>query len=281
MTTPSLSYCGKELRAQDHDRFLTCLFAPSHLRDDLFTLYAFNLEVAKTAEVVSEAMLGRIRLQWWRESLDGIYDGAPRKHAVVEPLASVVSRHRLPRDRFDVIVDGRELDLEEEPPSDLAALEAYAASTSGALTQLAAMVLGTEDKTALQSANHVGIAWAMIGLLRAVPFHAARKRNFLPADLSDRHTLRLGDLFELRPSDALAAVTKDIAQRASWHLNEAGKHGKSYRRATVAAVLPAIIARRHLKSLERAGWNPLDPAVQDNSHGQAWRLFLGYLFVRF
>src|SRR3546814_19441352 len=60
-------------------------------REHLFALYAFNHEVAKTAEVVSEPMIGRIRLQWWRECLDGIYDGAARQHEVVQPLAEPIS----------------------------------------------------------------------------------------------------------------------------------------------------------------------------------------------
>ena len=276
MTGTSLSYCGTEVRAQDHDRFLTCLFAPSLLREDLFTLYAFNLEVAKTAEVVSEAMLGRIRLQWWRESLEGIYAGSPRKHAVVEPLAKVITQHRLPRELLDALIDGRELDLEEEPPRDLAALERYAAATSGNLSRLAAIILGVTDEPALQAANHVGVGWALVGLLRAVPFHAARKQLFLPAELVDRHELVRGDLFELRRSNALTAITKEIAARADWYLSDA-ETKNAFTRSNLAAVLPATIARRHLKSLARAGWDPLDPTAQGIAHGRAWRLFLSYL----
>ncbi len=277
MTETTLSYCGAEVRSQDHDRFLTCLFAPSERREDLFTLYAFNLEVAKTAEVVSEAMLGHIRLQWWRESLDGIYGGEPRKHAVVEPLEKTVSKRQLPRNLFDELIDGREQDLEEDPPKDLGALESYAAVTSGNLSRLAAMVLGVNDELSLQSAYHVGIAWALIGLLRAIPFHAAHKRSFLPQDLVAKHRLVQGDLFELRTSEALNAITQEIAQRSEWHLKEAKRHGGAFRRDSLAAVLPATIAKRHLKSLARVSWNPLDPAARGKSHGLALPLFLAYL----
>lgn len=277
MTDTRLSYCGAELRDQDHDRFLTCLFAPSEHREDLFTLYAFNLEVAKTAEVVSEAMLGRIRLQWWRESLERIYAGSPRKHAVVEPLAQAVGRHDLPRSLFDALIDGREQDLEEDPPRDLSALESYAAATSGNLSRLAAMVLGVTEERGLRAADHVGIAWALVGLLRAVPFHAARKHSFLPADLTSKNELLLGDLFEFRESDALNNVVREIAGRAQWHLAEARRGSAGLSRSSLAALLPAVIARRHLKSLANVGWNPLDPAALGRGHGLAWRLFLAYL----
>lgn len=281
MTATQLSYCGQEVRSHDHDRFLTCLFAPATRREDLFALYAFNLEVAKTAEVVSEAMIGRIRLQWWREALDGIYCGTPRKHAVVEPLAATVKRHDLPRSLFDKIIDGRELDLEDEPPCDLQAFEAYAANTSAALTRLAAMVLGVKEEVALEAAEHVGSAWAMIGLLRAVPFHAARKRLFLPAELTDRYELVRGDLFELRRSDALAKVTEEISKRADGHLREARTHRQDFDRSTIAAVLPAVIAQQHLKNLAGSDWDPLDPSAQGPNHGVAFKVFVAYLLGRF
>lgn len=281
MTATQLSYCGQEVRTHDHDRFLTCLFAPSTHREALFALYAFNLEIAKTSEVVSEAMLGRIRLQWWREALDGIYDGKPRKHAVVEPLADAVKQYDLPRVLFDKIIDGRELDLEDEPPRDLEAFEAYAANTSAALSRLAAMILGLQEEVALQSADHVGSAWAMIGLLRAVAFHAARKRSFLPTDLADKHGLERGDLFELRRSDALVKVTEEVAKRVEKHLKEARAHRQRFERSTVAAVLPAVIARQYLKNLAAAGWDPLAPRAQGPNHGLAFKLFIAYLLRRY
>ena len=62
------SYCAAQVRAYDHDRYLTALFAAEAGRDALMTLYAFNLEIAKTRETVSEPILGQMRLQWWRES---------------------------------------------------------------------------------------------------------------------------------------------------------------------------------------------------------------------
>src|ERR1041385_2992054 len=54
-------------RRHDRDRYQTALFAPADRREALFALYAFNYEIARVREIVSEPMLGQIRLQWWRE----------------------------------------------------------------------------------------------------------------------------------------------------------------------------------------------------------------------
>src|SRR5688572_31872194 len=96
-----LSYCAREVRRADYDRFLTVLFAPPAARERLFALYAFNHEIAKVRETVSEPMLGQIRLQWWREAIATIYEGKPRPHAVVDALAAAVAERGPPRAGFE------------------------------------------------------------------------------------------------------------------------------------------------------------------------------------
>ncbi len=272
MAKTALSYCAEELRRQDHERYLTCLFAPADRREDLFALYAFNLEVAKIAEVVSEALLGQVRLQWWRESLDGIYAASPRRHGVVAPLAEAIGRHGLARARFDRLIDARETDLRGEAPADMAALEAYAAATSAGLTKLALEILGARGEEVGRAGHHVGVAWALVGLLRAVPFHARRKRLYLPNDLSDAAGLDRGELFTLRSSSALKHVVGEVAATADGHLRAARRLRRQVPRAALPALLPATLASQALASLARAGYDPFDHGVQARPPGRVWRL---------
>ena len=272
MAKTALSNCAEELRRQDHERYLTCLFAPADRREDLFALYAFNLEVAKIAEVVSEALLGQVRLQWWRESLDGIYAGNSRRHGVVAPLAEAIGRHGLARARFDRLIDARETDLRGEAPADMATLEAYAAVTSAGLTKLALEILGARGEEAGRAGHHVGVAWALVGLLRAVPFHARQKRLYLPNDLSDAAGLDRGELFTLRSSPALKRVVGEIAATADGHLRAARRLRRQVPRAALSALLPATLASQALASLARAGYDPFDRGVQARPPGRVWRL---------
>ncbi len=279
MTSTRLSTCADQVRRQDRDRYLTTLFAPAERREDLFALYAFNLEVAKRAEVVSEAMVGRIRLQWWREAVDEIYGGRPRAHAVVEPLAQVVDRHGLPRAPFDRLIDAREADLDGEPPADLAALEAYAEGTAASLFALALGVLGlgvvdgpADQGQAAEAAHHLGVAWALTGLARAVPFHARQKRSYLPADLTSATGLDTAELFELRASPTLDRVIEEIAACATDHLQAVRRLRRDLPRAAAPLLLFAPLAEDHLRQLRRAGFNPFDPKVQAERPGTVWRL---------
>lgn len=271
-----LSPCGALVERHDRDRYLASLFAPPAARERLFALYAFNHEVAKTAEVVSEPMLGQIRLQWWRESLAGIYEGTPRRHEVVEPLAEAVAAAALPRDALESIIDARAFDLDPAPPADLETLRIYIEGSSTALLHLALKILDADDAASRQAADHLGPAWAYLGLLRALPLHARQKRSYLPADLAAEAGVDLQDLFELRTSPGLRRVAGILMDAAAEHLAAARRVAKEVPRAALPALLPARLADLYLKQLRKAGNDPLAPAAQAPAPGRVWRLAWGH-----
>jgi phytoene synthase len=272
MAAPNLSYCAEQVRRFDPDRYLTVLFAPAARRPSLFALYAFNLEIAKTAEVVSEAPLGLMRLQWWRDTLEAIEAGQETRHEVAGPLAEAVRRHGLGPALLGRLIDAREFDLEGRAPADLAALEVYAEETSAGLVHLALQALDAESDAAWTAGRHAGIAVALAGLLRAVPFHAAAKRNYLPRDLSEAAGLRIGELFELRSSPALCRVAELVADCACAHLRFARALRRQVPRAARPALLGAILADQALARLARAGYDPFADGLRDPAPGRAWRL---------
>src|SRR6516165_11018485 len=119
-----LSPVAAIVQRHDRDRFQTVLFAPAARREALFALYAFNYEIARARESVTEPMLGRIRLQWWRESIAAAFEGGGiRQHPVVEAITATIREFGLTRDHFDRLIDARETDLADEAPASLAALE--------------------------------------------------------------------------------------------------------------------------------------------------------------
>ena len=283
MTAPAgdASYCGYQVSRHDPDRFLCAMFAPADRRDDLLALLAFNLEIARVREQVSEALLGRIRLQWWREAIGEIYTGAPRRHAAIQPLHEAVKRRGLDRALFERMIDAREADLSGEAPRDLAALESYAEGTSAALSLLALGVLGVRQGKAHEAARRVAIAWALTGLLRSTAFHARAKRCYLPQEPMEKHGARLEDLFELRGGDALSAVARDIAVAARGHLSAARALRREVPRAALPVLLPAVLAEGYLKTLARAGHDPLTPGLAARAPIAAWRVSLAAFLGRY
>lgn len=266
MTDGAADYCADQVQRFDRDRYLLTLTAPADARPHLFALFAFNLEIAKTADVVSEPMLGRIRLQWWREALDEIFAGAPRRHEVVEALAAAHADRPLDRALLERIIEAREVDLETESIATERALEDYAASTSGALQSLAVSILGGDEDHNV-AATHAGSAYALARLLRAVPYHAARNRVFLPQELLRRRGLTRDDLaMPRRPAD-LAEVIAIVADSAQNHIERARAARAPGAERVLSALLPAVLADFDLALLRSRRHDVFAP----DPPSEAWR----------
>ncbi|MDE0203381.1 MAG: squalene/phytoene synthase family protein [Rhodospirillaceae bacterium] len=257
-----LSSVGALARVADYDRYLSAVFAPTARREALFALIAFNHEIARIPEAVSEPMLGRIRLQWWREVLDAVYAGEPaRRHEVAVPLADAIRACALDRAPFDALLDAREVDLEGEGPADLAALERYAAATGGSLTELMVRACGADSGPALEAGRQVGTAWALTGALRAAPHAAAQGRVTLPADLLAKAGIAVEDVRAGRGFDRFAVIAEPVAGRAVALLAAARQARRAVPRQALGVLLIARLADLYLARLKRAAWDPRDPRV--------------------
>ncbi len=251
----ALSACGTLLRQGDKARFLTALLAPPDAREGLFALYAFNLEVAKTREMVSEPMLGQIRLQWWRETLDEIYSGqTPRKHEVVTPLAETIRRFTLPHAPFAALIDGREQDLQMPPPGTEAEFTAYLDATGGMLGRLAAAITGADPEHAAARAT----AYAKAGTLIGIAQRAQLGRVDLPLDRLGAAGLTARSIRDGVPSEALSKLVLAFVaevEQALATLPRAPRKGGT-------ALLTGTLARRLIKALRTAGGDPFLAAAQ-------------------
>ncbi|HVJ51316.1 MAG TPA: phytoene/squalene synthase family protein [Aliidongia sp.] len=269
------------VRRYDRDRFLATLFAPASLRPDLWALLAFNLEIARVREVVSQPILGQIRLQWWRDAIGEIYDGKPaRRHEVATPLAETIKRHGLSRHRFDALIDARERDLLETPPATLAELEAYVAASAGELfaLQIECLAPGEAESPAIGA---IGIGWGLAGLVRAVPFHAATSRIFIPTEIAEPVGLDEAAIRSGRFTPALGEALANLAEIARAHLAAGRAVRPRIGRAALPALLPALLADRQLVRLAAVGYDPYVAEVQRPDPLAAWRMARGWLTRRF
>lgn len=257
--------CRRLARRHDFERYLATLFAPRPRRPALWILLAFNAEIARTREIVSEPAIGEIRLQWWRDALEAAAaDGPVRQHEVAAPLAEALRAGALDPDLLHSLIDARMRDLDDAPMADEAALLDYAARTGGILAEAMAVVAegGQAGGSARQSARALGTGWALAGILRAAGFHAARfhaigGRQLLPQSALAAGGAGVRDLTERRATPGVRAAAETVAAMARDRLAEAGKTGSPADRLLV--LKPVALA--WLKRLERSGFDPF--AVPD------------------
>lgn len=251
MTSSPADQCGRDLQRLDPDRWLTTLFAPDASRPGLFALYAFNAEIARARETVSQPMIGQIRLQWWREAWEGIAAGRPRQHPVVLALHDHC-RH-LDQTTVLKLIDARERDMDDARFADLAALTDYARATSAPLMKLAVQQLNAQvDDATIDAA---GTAYALTGLLRAAPHLLGQQRVLLPLDLLNAQGLSAEASYQIEAKAALQPVFASMAAEAQFQLDKARR--EDIARAALPALLPAALAGLALKALRRSDYDPV------------------------
>jgi NADH dehydrogenase [ubiquinone] 1 alpha subcomplex assembly factor 6 len=240
-----LSPCAEAVRAHDRDRWLATLFAPPEAREALFALYAFDHEIARVADVVSQPMPGLIRLQWWRDALDAIDGDSPLAHPVALALHREWPRLAPARDQLHAAIDARERDLEDEAFADAAALERYLDAASTGIVLAALEVLGVREGAAREAGREIGLARGLVRLLRSAAAGGARRR-LLPATREE----------------SLAAQGRALGERAGAHLQAARRLRPQVPRAALPALLPAALIAGDLARLRRAGHDPGSGALE-------------------
>jgi 15-cis-phytoene synthase len=259
-------------RSGDPDRALAALFAPRETRADLLTLYAFNVELARIAEQVTEPELGAIRLQWWREALARARTGESTGHPVADAMGDVRRRRALAPERIESLIEARSFDIATRIMPDRSALETYLHDTAGALFGLAAACAGVPGATIEPAASQAGLAYGLTGLMRALPVHASSGRVTLPADALRRHGTSPEAVLAGQTEPGLRVVLEDLRDQARTALDDARRHVAKLDRRAQAAFLPLSLVDPYLAALERRGRDPLREIADVNPLNRLWRM---------
>ncbi|MBI36363.1 MAG: hypothetical protein CL568_02115 [Alphaproteobacteria bacterium] len=251
-----ISYCASEVKAYDPDRYLTALFAPKGYREAIFSLYAFNSDIARTRELVSEPILGQIRLKWWDETISSIYEGETINHPVVMELAKAIKKFELVSKPFYDLIKARSFDLNDSPLENIDELEAYALNTSGVLSRLAMNVLGYSKGAPIKAANLIGTAWALIGLMRSVGFHAQNKRVYIPESLIMNYNLSKTNLLNPSSVGQLKEAIKEVVCKAEEKIVEARDLKNDIPKGANSVLLLAAIADSYISLLKNERFDP-------------------------
>jgi phytoene synthase len=249
----TLSYCAGLVRGQAPGRYVATLFAPAPVRPALFGLYAFDHEIAKVRQVVSEPMAGLIRLQWWRDALETIAAGRPAPaHPVAQALQQAWHSFATTRARLDAAIDARERELERIAPATLPALEQHLAATSAGPVLAALELLGVRDRQAHGAGLQVGLAIGLADLLCEIDRERERVL-FLPSELLRRHDIAPDAAREAASPRAFAPAIGELADRARAHLRQARRARRQVPSQALPALLPGVQVEHRLNSLRALG----------------------------
>jgi phytoene synthase len=262
------------VREADRDRYLATLLAPPDRQDGLFALFAFNQEIARIREIVSDPLPGEMRFQWWRDTLGGEARGEAREHPVAAALSDAIERYSLPRQALLDLIDARVFDLYDDPMPSVNDLEGYCGETSSSLIRLASLVLaGGGDPGGAGAAGHAGVAYAVTGLLRALPWHSRRGQCYVPLDILGGHGLDRDDIVRQKDGLALRAVLADMRDLARRHRDTALDLIGTVDRVCRAAFLPVALVEPYLRTMEVKSYDPFRSVVELPQWRRQWILW--------
>jgi phytoene synthase len=256
---PSAAFCAELVRNHDFESYATALFVPLRCRRALLALYAFNVEIARVREQVTQPLAGEIRLQWWTDMLAGTGHGGVEGNPVAAELLLAIRNHGLPVERLSRLIEAHQFDLYNDPMPDMTALEQYLGDTSCALFSLAARVAGHEVDAMDHLARHAGLAHGIAQVIARLGFDASRRQSFVPLQLLEQHGADPEKMFAGQDTPTLRAALHALAEDARSHLENAMAMLPGVPPESRTAYLPIATVRRALGDRTRAGNDPFMP----------------------
>ncbi|GLR88081.1 phytoene/squalene synthase family protein [Bradyrhizobium iriomotense] len=270
--TDAAAFCADLVRTHDFARYAATLFVPANERRALLALYAFNAEIVRVRDQVTQPLPGEIRLQWWTDMLAGHVHGSAEGNPVAAELLTAIHDYELPAEPLSRLIEEHQFDLYNDPMPTMAALEGYLTETCAALLSLAARICAHPSEAIDHLARHAGLAQGMVQVIGSLPRDAAHRQLFVPQQLLEGHGSTIDEVFAAKETPALRAALDELAGEARQHIATATSLLVEIPPQARLAFLPLAAARRDLARLSRADRNPFLPQPPSRL-GTLWTLW--------
>lgn len=184
MADVALKFCQNHLKSLDKLWYYTCLFAPLRIRAHSFALHAFSAEIAGTRARISEPMPGEIRLQWWRDVLEGQRAGEAQANPLSKAVLAMLEDTGLGAGPLIRLIEARRFDLYNDPMGSQNQYEGYAGETQAILFQYMGLMLVPGAGSSLSTAaGHAGVALSLVRHMGDFVVSTVKGQIFLPTQI--------------------------------------------------------------------------------------------------
>jgi phytoene synthase len=269
--------CREVIRVHSRSFSAASRLLPRDLRDAAVATYAFCRGADDDVDTASSAEDARARHRATRDRLALLYDGDEMATPVGRAFQWVVSRHGIPREEPEALLDGMEQDLGEVLVDDEALL-LYCYRAAGVVGRMMSRIMGRSDPSALRRAVDLGIAMQLTNVCRDVGEDARRGRIYLPLAWLRDAGATAGDVLSAQPSPAVSAVTLRVLALAD-HYYESGIGGIGLlpARCRPAILAAAYVYREIGREVSRRGGDGVSARAVVSSRRRAALLLMAVL----
>jgi phytoene synthase len=249
-------FCMALVRGHDFASYASTLFVPAAQRRAQLAIHAFNVEISRVRDQVSQPLPGEVRLQWWTDMLAGSGHGGVEGNPVAAELLLAIRNSRLQVERLSRLIDEHQFDLYNDPMPTMAALEGYIGDTSSALFSVCAQIAGWQSGDTEHLARHAGLARGLAQVIAALPLDASRRQLFVPLQLLESHGTTMEEVFAGKETPKLRAALDQLIAEASEHLDTAFALLASAPPQVRPVFLPLALVAHDLRRMSRADNDP-------------------------
>jgi 15-cis-phytoene synthase len=250
------------------------LFLPEERRAAITAFYAFCREVDDVVDEVHEQSVASAKLAWWRQEVATAFSGTPT-HPVMHALMPLAARFDIRAEHLHAVIDGCEMDLQQNRMLDFAALQHYCHLVAGIVGEVAANIFGRSDAQTLRYAHTLGRAMQLTNIIRDVGEDARRGRVYLPMSELKQFDVKVHELLKRESpwgySDRFQALMRFQAERAHATYEEAlSALPACDRRAQRPGLMMANIYRSLLREIEASHFQVLHQRISLTPIRKLW-----------
>ena len=246
-------YCKDKAAKSGSSFYYSFLFLPKIKREAITALYAFCREVDDVVDECKDTSVARIKLAWWRTEIQRLYQGNPQ-HPVTKALAEVIHTYHLDQEHFIEIIDGMEMDLDQNRYADFKQLQLYCYRVASVVGLLSAQIFGFNNRKTLKYAHDLGMAFQLTNIIRDIGEDARRNRIYLPQDELAKFGVKESDILHEHLSENLQKLLDFQIERAESFYDRALKALPAEDKKTQrTGLIMAAIYRTLLREIKASG----------------------------
>ena len=217
----ALDYCHQKA-AESHSSFLSGFrFLSVEKRNAITVLYAFCRELDDVVDGCTDLNVAQITLNWWRSDLEKVFNNEMPEHPVHQALKDIRASFDLPKNEFEALIDGMQMDLEQARYGSFDKLKLYCHRVAGVVGCLIARILGFSNPQTLEYADKMGLALQLTNIIRDVGEDARQGRIYLPIEEMQKFDVPANVIMQCKPTDNFAKLMQFQVDRARETYREA------------------------------------------------------------
>ena len=217
----ALDYCHQKA-AESHSSFLSGFrFLSVEKRNAITVLYAFCRELDDVVDGCTDPNVAQITLNWWRSDLEKVFNNEMPEHPVHQALKDIRVSFDLPKNEFEALIDGMQMDLEQARYGSFDELKLYCHCVAGVVGCLIARILGFSNPKTLEYADKMGLALQLTNIIRDVGEDARQGRIYLPIEEMQKFDVPANVIMQCKPTDNFAKLMQFQVNRARETYREA------------------------------------------------------------